>query len=134
MNDPEILPDFGDPITAPFWRAARQKRLVLQQCRDCARHQFYPRPFCLACESSGVEWVTAKGTGIIYSMTVSRLLVLSDMSPPYVVALIQLTEGPRLLSNIIGAPCRIGDAVTVTWRERNDAPPLPVFERSGGAP
>jgi hypothetical protein len=131
MND---TVEFGDAVTAPFWAAAREKRLLLQRCRACGEYQFYPRNFCLGCDSIDVEWVQAKGTGVIYSMTVNRIQVLPDMAPPYVVALIQLTEGPRLLSNVVSQPCRIGDAVRVSWREREGAPPLPVFERISGAP
>jgi uncharacterized protein len=129
MNDSDRASDFGDPVSAPFWAAAREKRLLLQRCRACGQHQFYPRNFCLSCESSAVEWVQAKGTGVIYSMTVIRVPVIPDLEPPYVVALIQLTEGPRLLSNVVTQPCRIGDAVHVRWRERADGPPLPIFER-----
>ena len=120
--------EYGDPITAPFWAAARDKRLLVQRCRGCGQHQFYPRNFCLACQSSDVEWVAAKGTGIVYSMTVSHIQVLPELPPPYIVALIQLAEGPRLLSNVTDDTCRIGDSVRVAWRERPDAPPLPIFE------
>jgi uncharacterized OB-fold protein len=133
MSDPESGVEYGDAISAPFWAAARQQRLVIQHCRACSHYQFYPRNFCLACESGEVEWVAATGTGVVYSMTVIRVPVLPDLPPPYVVALIQLTEGPRLLSNIAGGPCQIGDAVRVTWRERAGAPPLPIFERNTGA-
>ena len=50
--------------------------------------------------------------------------------PPYQVAVVELTEGPRLLAGITGDPVRIGDQVTVTWRERPDAPPIPYFMRT----
>jgi hypothetical protein len=123
---------FGDPTTAPFWAAARERRLTVQRCRACGHHQFYPRPFCLVCESAELEWVAVKGTGRVYSMTITHVQIYPDMVPPYVVALVDLSEGPRLLTNIVGGPCRIGDEVRVTWRERADAPPLPVFERVGG--
>jgi uncharacterized OB-fold protein len=123
---------FGDPTTASFWAAARERRLTVQRCRACGHHQFYPRPHCLSCESADLDWVGVKGTGRIYSMTTTQVQVYPEMVPPYVVALVDLSEGPRLLTNIVGAACRIGDEVRVTWRERKDAPPLPVFERAGG--
>ncbi|MFO1056622.1 MAG: OB-fold domain-containing protein [Dongiaceae bacterium] len=123
---------FGDPTTAPFWAAARQRRLVIQRCATCGHHQFYPRPHCLSCESADLAWVPAAGHGTIYSMTTTHVQVYPDLAPPYVVALVELAEGPRLLTNIVGAPCRIGDAVRLAWRERADAPPLPVFERAEG--
>jgi len=133
MSESDTGAEYGDPITARLWAAGRKRRLFLQHCRKCGHHQFYPRNFCLACESAAVEWVEAMGTGVIYSMTVTRVPIFPDMPPPYVVALVQLTEGPRLLSNIVGKPCQIGDAVRVTWRERAGAPPLPIFESRGGA-
>jgi uncharacterized OB-fold protein len=130
MTETAPAETFGDPTTAPFWAAARRRQLVIQRCRACGHHQFYPRPHCLACESADLEWAPAQGTGTIYSMTTTHVQIYPELAPPYVVALVQLAEGPRLLTNIVGAPCRIGDAVRVTWRERADAPPLPVFERA----
>ena len=117
-----------DPTSARFWAEANERRLVVQKCRKCAKHQFYPRPFCTACESTSLDWVTVCGTGVIYSMTVTRVQVLPELSPPYVVALVDLDEGPRLLTNIIGGSCKIGDRVRLAWRSREGAPPLPVFE------
>ncbi|MGD1215402.1 MAG: OB-fold domain-containing protein [Terriglobales bacterium] len=119
---------YGDPITAPFWEAAARRRLLIQRCRDCGVHQFYPRPFCLKCQSELVEWVEAAGTATIYSLTTVRVAVSPEFHPPYRVAVVQLDEGPRMLTNIIGGECRIGERVRVQWKERPDAPPLPVFE------
>ena len=124
---------FGDPTTAPFWAAARERRLLIQKCRTCGSHQFYPRPICLACGAAEVEWVQARGAGTIHSMTTMRLQVLPELPPPYVVALVELEEGPRLLTNIVGGGCAIGDPVRLAWRERAGAPPLPVFEPAGGS-
>lgn len=117
----------GDPTTEPFWAACRERRLVVQRCRACGRHQFYPRPFCLACESVELGWVPVSGAGRIYSMTTIRVPVDPDLPPPYLVAIIELEEGPRLLSNIEGGPAAIGDPVVLRWRERGPLPPLPVF-------
>jgi len=75
-----------------------------------------------------VEWVRALGTGTVYSMTTVHQRVSDEFVPPYIVAIVELDEGPRMLTNIIGKSCQIGDRVRVVWRERPDAPPLPVFE------
>ena len=56
--DLEGLP--ADPTTAPFWRAARERRLVVQRCASCGACQFYPRPFCLACSGLELEWVAGQ--------------------------------------------------------------------------
>ena len=127
MTDEQTAPD--DPTTAPFWAAARNHQLVIQRCANCGQYQFYPRPFCLACGDRGVEWVPAKGTGTIYSITTVHIPVIPELTPPYRVAIVQLDEGPRLTTNVVDVACAIGDRVRVTWRERSGVPPLPVFER-----
>lgn len=121
--------EFGDPITAPFWSAASRRELLIQHCRKCGEYQFYPRPFCVACRSDDVEWIECQGTGTIYSKTVVHLEISQYLKPPYTVAIVELEEGPRLMTNIVGSQeCQIGDRVRVTWADRPDAPPLPVFE------
>ena len=122
------MTEFGDPTTAPFWAAAERRELFVQRCTACGEHQFYPRPFCLACGGHEVEWVQAAGTGTVHAATTVHLKVLPDMDPPYVVALVELDEGPRLVTNLVDPMSAIGDRVAVTWRERADAPPLPVFD------
>jgi uncharacterized OB-fold protein len=124
-------PTYGDPLTAPFWEAAARREFVVQRCQTCGRHQFYPRPYCLACQSDGVVWVAAKGHGTVYSMTTVHLAVAPELTPPYIVAIVELDEGPRVMTNIVGGPCRIGDRVRVDWQERRGAPPLPVFRPVG---
>ncbi|MFI6284261.1 Zn-ribbon domain-containing OB-fold protein [Streptomyces sp. NPDC051018] len=125
-----------DPTTAPYWEAAREHRLVLQRCADCRVFQFYPRPFCLTCQSDAVGWVTASGLGVVHSRTTTHIAVTPGLTPPYAVAVVELDEGPWLVTNLVGGPARIGDRVEVTWRERPDGPPLPVFRPlpPGGAP
>ena len=117
----------GDPTTEPFWNACREGRLVVQRCAACGHHQFYPRPFCLACEQRQVEWVAVGGKGTIYSITTVRVPVDPALPPPYQVAIVELAEGPRLLTNVEGQGARIGQAVALTWRRRDPLPPLPVF-------
>lgn len=128
----QTLSDQGiaDPTTEAFWQACLERRLVVQRCTDCGHHQFYPRPFCLSCEATSLAWVEAKGTGTVYSLTTVRLPVVEELPPPYQLALVDLDEGPRLLTNIEGGPVEIGDRVAVTWRTRDGLPPLPIFRRT----
>jgi len=121
--------DHGDPLSAPFWQAAREHRLVLQHCPGCGAWQFYPRPFCIACSADGLAWRDASGLGTVHSQTVVHMQVLPHLPPPYVVAVVELDEGPRLTSLVTGAEGRIGDRVRVEWQERADGPPLPTFAR-----
>ena len=69
----------------------------------------------------------AAGTGTIYSMTTVHMQIAPEFEPPYAVAIVQLDEGPRLLTNVVGARSRIGDRVRITWKDREGLPPLPVF-------
>jgi len=126
MTDQEKQP-YGDPITYPFWEAAEQHKLLIQHCPACGSYQFYPRPFCLACNSNEVEWFQAKGEATIYSMTTVHVQIAPEFEPPYVAAVIELDEGPRMLTNIEGGEANIGDRVRLAWRDREDAPPLPVW-------
>ena len=117
----------ADPTTAAYWAAAREGRLLVQCCAECGHHQFYPRPFCLACESRQVRWRQSGGYGHVYSMTTVRIPVTPGLVPPYLLALVDLDEGPRLLTTIVG-DCAIGDRVQLGWTDR-DGLPLPVFSR-----
>jgi hypothetical protein len=125
---------FGDPTTAEFWAAARRHALVIQRCGGCGSHQFYPRPFCLSCGSGVLTWVRAVGTATVYSMTEIHMAPSPEFEIPYVVAIVELDEGPKMMTNLINGRCRIGDRVRLAWRAREGKPPLPVFEPvAGGA-
>ena len=115
-----------DPTTTLWWRAASGGRLLVQRCDACGAHQHYPRPFCLRCESRDVGWVASRGIGRVYSQTIVHVPVVSWLTPPYVVALVELDEGPRLLTNLVGPTCRIGDRVEVCWDVRDDLV-VPLF-------
>lgn len=127
MNDQSSIEAFADPTTQPFWDACRERRFVIQRCAECGHHQFYPRPLCLKCESPRVGWVEAKGTGTVYSITTVRVPVIDDLAPPYLLAIVELDEGPRYLANIEGGEAGIGDRVSLAWRDRGPLPPLPIF-------
>jgi uncharacterized OB-fold protein len=119
----------ADPTTEPFWQACVENRLTVQRCVACGSHQFYPRPFCLSCEERALEWVDTPGSGTIYSATTVRIPVSEDLTPPYILALVDLDEGPRLLTNIEADTVQIGERVSLAWRLRDGLPPLPVFKR-----
>lgn len=78
-------------------------QLLLQRCEDCGRHQFYPRIACSHCTGSKLTWVRAAGGGQIASFTVVRRGVSADFTAPYVVALVDLDEGVRMMTHIIDA-------------------------------
>jgi uncharacterized OB-fold protein len=121
---------YGDPLTAPFWEAAARKELVVQRCTRCGSHQLYPRPFCLACNATTLEWVKATGAGTVYTRTIVRVPVTPELVPPYAAAIVELDEGPRMTTTLTDIAIAIGDRVQVAWREREGLPPFPVFERA----
>lgn len=124
--------DFCDPTTRPFWEGANDRKLLLQRCGGCRCFQFYPRPVCLSCGGRDLAWVEAAGEGTIYSMTIVRTPVISDLTPPYTVGLVELAEGPRMLGEIRGEGAAIGASVRLAWRDREGLPPIPAFTLSDG--
>ncbi|MFD6057423.1 Zn-ribbon domain-containing OB-fold protein [Rhodococcus wratislaviensis] len=118
--------------TAGYWEAAREEHLVVQRCENCGRHQFYPRAFCTACLSENLEWVESAGEGSIYTFTVCRIPANPSMADkvPYAVAVIDLDEGVRLLTNIVDCPIdriRVGARVEVRFERISPETTLPQF-------
>lgn len=129
---PAPLPD---PESAPYWAAAAEGRLVVQHCGRCGAHQLYPRPFCLSCRGP-VEWIEASGRGTVYSFTVIRQNYSRPFRDwiPYVVALVDLEEGPRMMTNVVGIDpddVQVGMAVTARFERVSDEAGLVLFEPAG---
>lgn len=121
-----------DGESRPFWQAAREKRLKIMRCRACGRHFFYPRELCPHCHSAAVEWTRASGRGTIYTFTIARRPAGPAFKPdvPYVVALVELDEGPRLMTNIVAADVekvRIGQKVEAVFEDVTDEVTLVKF-------
>jgi uncharacterized OB-fold protein len=119
--------------TAPWWDAARKGELLIRRCGDCARAHLYPRPFCPSCWSQNVTWERAAGTGTLYTWSEVRV---NDLPPfkarvPYIAAIVDLDEGPRLETNIVDvteAELAIGMRVKVDFRADDEADlTVPVF-------
>lgn len=122
-----------DPESAPYWAALKERRLILKHCRDCGRHHFYPRALCPHCHSDALEWSDARGTGSIYSYTVARRPAgpAFKADAPYVVAVVELDEGARMMTNIVTddvESVRIGQRVAVAFEAVTDEITLPKFK------
>lgn len=122
--------------TRPFWEGARAGRLMLPHCSACGAWVFYPRPFCTACGAEALVWEQASGEGTVYSYTVCHRPAGPAFADdvPYVVALIDLREGPRMLSTIRTdepAAVRIGAPVRAQFEPMDEAIALPVFVLAG---
>jgi uncharacterized OB-fold protein len=124
--------------SAPYWEGARADKLLLQQCGDCGTVRFFPRYLCTECGSDHTDWTEASGRGTVHSFTIVHRAAFPEfqVQTPYVVALIDLEEGPRMMTNIVGDDAlnvAIGDAVTVEFEERgNEGAKVPQFKRTGG--
>jgi uncharacterized protein len=131
-------PPFVNPEVKPFWDAAAEGRLVLPRCEDCQAVIWYPRPFCPACASTRVTWFEASGRGTIYSFTVNRRGA-ADLpeyrgAGTYVLAYVELEEGPRVMTNIVDCDpdsVRIGQQVEVVFHDTGQGTALPRFRPRG---
>lgn len=132
----EPLPQpVSNPDSAPYWKGASEERLLIRHCTDCKQFHFMPRHLCPHCWSEKLEWVQASGKATVHSFTVIRRAPMECFAPkvPYVVALLDLEEGVRMMSNIVGDDAlqvEIGDAVSVCFEDRGDGHRIPQFRRA----
>ena len=118
------------PTEQPFYDACAEGKLVLQRCQNCDHVLFYPRTHCDACQSEKLVWEAASGAGTIASYTVVRRGVSADFEAPYVIALIDLAEGPRMMSQIVDADpdaLAVGLSVKLDFAAWSEDITLPVF-------
>jgi uncharacterized protein len=125
----------GDSL--PYWNAARQHRLVLRECKTCGRKHFMPRHLCPHCWSDNLEWVQSEGGGTVHTFSIVHRAPspMFAANLPYVIAMIDLDDGPRMFANVVGADAlevAIGDRVKLTFEERGSGTTLPQFERAAG--
>jgi uncharacterized OB-fold protein len=90
-------------VSAPYWEGLTAGELRLQRCGDCGRYVFYPRSVCPHCLGEGLEWVPTSGRGRVYSFTIVRRAMNPAFAAevPYVFAIVELDEGPRVTTNIV---------------------------------
>ncbi len=123
---PPVTPD-----TEAWWFATRSRRLTAQRCHECNNLQLYPRAICTACGATDLGLEDVSGFATVYAATVvERSPDAQRFKIPYVVALVDLDEGPRLLTNILASnpyQIRCGDTVRATWEPLDDGRNLPVF-------
>ena len=121
-----------DEDSRGYWEALARHELYFQRCRDCGTKRFYPRALCTECLSQATDWVRASGRGSVYTFTVTH----QNQAPgfreelPYVLALVELEEGVRMMTNIVGcAPgsVRIGMPVELVFDDVTPDVTLPRF-------
>jgi uncharacterized OB-fold protein len=134
LTDGRGLPvPLSDELNRPFWEAAREGRFVIPRCAECGRMMAPPVANCSACLATYFEWVAASGQGTVYSFIEYHRPWIREYDEhlPYVVAIVELDEGPRLITALVGETSdwvQIGARVRVAFQERAEGARVPVFE------
>jgi uncharacterized protein len=122
----------GTPDTQPFWDACRRHVLELQRCTACQQFWFPPSVRCPRCWGDAFEWQPVSGRGEVFTFTLMRRAYHPGFADelPYVVAVIALAEGPRLVSNLVGCDpelVKVGMPVEVVFEDVTPDVTLPKF-------
>ena len=129
---PRTLPK-PTPETLHFWEGCRAGELRLQRCRACEKAYFPPRPFCPRCASHDIELFTASGKATLYSYVINFRPRPDMGTEPHSIAVVQLAEGPRLMSNVVNCPqtpeaLQLDMPLQVLFQKENEDISLPLFE------
>ncbi|HET9017712.1 MAG TPA: Zn-ribbon domain-containing OB-fold protein [Thermomicrobiaceae bacterium] len=135
MSTPRKPLPTPDGVTAPYWESVKAHAMQIQHCNACGQNIFYPRGLCPNCFSSDLAWQPVSGKGKLFAFTI----VHRHPNPafgneaPYVVAMIELDEGVRMMSNLIGVEAdpehvKVGMPVEVVYEDVTEAVTLPKFQ------
>jgi uncharacterized protein len=136
VSEPATAPTLIEPpvteASAPFWDATRERRLVLPWSTATGRPVWYPRDVDPAAPDRPFEWRQASGEGVVHAASIHHKPGpgRDPKDGPYVVALIDLAEGVRMMANVVGCPpadVTVGQAVRLVWRPLSDGRHLPQF-------
>lgn len=119
------------PETREYWDGLAAGRLMIQRCIPEQHPYFYPRTSCPVCGAKDVEWVTASGRARLYSYVISHRPA-PGFHPPYVIAVVELDEGPRMMTNIVGVEAiaeqlELDMDLVVAFEARSDEITVPLF-------
>ena len=129
--------EYAKPLPAknaqntPFWDSAKRRKLQLPRCARCGAFHYPPEKYCPRCLHDELVWTEIAGTAMVYSFIIVHQKYHPAFETPYNVAVVELAEGPRLLTNIVGCAhedIRVGMAVRVTYEDIDDEFTLPKFE------
>jgi hypothetical protein len=125
------------PETQHFWDGTKRGELLLQKCDDCAKVYFPPRPFCPGCAGKSVSVLQASGKARLFSYVINQRQHPS-FDGPYAIAVVELEEGPRMMTNIVECPQTpealvLDMPVEVTFESVNDDISVPLFRPVEGA-
>ena len=135
------MADYTKPIPVPqpesdrYWEGTRREELWLRTCLDCDQAYFYPRDICPKCHSRNTDWIRSSGKGTIYTFSIAHRAPHPGFvgAVPYIAAIVELEDGPRIPTNIVGVDPEpenldIGMPVQVVFEKITDEITLPKFE------
>jgi len=136
MSIPARARPVPTPETQHYWDGTRACELRLQRCDECANVYFPPRPFCPACGCRKVSAFKASGKATLYSYVIHHRQV-PGFTPPYAIAVVELAEGPRMMSNIVDCPQTpealvLDMELEVTFEALDDKITMPQFRPAKG--
>jgi hypothetical protein len=132
LSQPSRPLPFPTPETQAYWEACKRHELMLPFCNSCEQSFFYPRPFCPRCFGWDIEWRKASGRGTLYTFAIQYRPQAPGFEPPYVTAIVELEEGPRMMTNLVGVEpdpekIRCDMPVEVTFEAFSDEITLPMW-------
>lgn len=135
MDPDRPLPSPITPEARPFWDGLREGKLLLPKCGTCSHVFFYPRAVCPRCHARDIGWIQASGRGTLHAFEIAYQAFNRawKVKPPWVLAMVELTEGPRLMTNLVNVEpdpraitCDM--PVRVVFSRVTDEITLPLFE------
>lgn len=138
LTDQDFVKPLPKPVkwSLPFWEGAKEHKLLLKRCTSCGHIDHPPYLYCTECMADQHEWIEAAGKAVLYAYAVNEYGVPFPFMPdlPYVVALIDLEEGPRMISNIVGCnpkDLRNGMDLEVVFDDVSPEVTLPKWKPAG---
>jgi uncharacterized OB-fold protein len=135
------LPQPMTPEAQPYWDGAREGKLMIPQCRACGKPFMYPRVRCPFCASADIAWIQASGRGRLYSFEIAHQILNKAfrVKTPVVLAMVELEEGPRLLTNLVNvepdpSKLRCDMPVEVVFEKLTDRVSLPMSQPATATP
>ena len=140
MDIDRPLPQPMTPEAKPYWDGLKDGKLMLPKCQTCGQTFFYPRVLCPHCQSRAITWVQASGKGKLHAFGIAHQSFnrAYKVPPPFVLAMIQLEEGPRMVSNLINVEpdpkvVRCDMPVEVVFTKLTDDVTVPLFQPARAA-
>ena len=139
MDPDRPVPQPITPESKPYWDGLKEGKLMLPRCGACKQAFFYPRVVCPKCHSRDISWVQATGRGTLHAFGIGHQSFNKafKMPPPYVLAMVQLDEGPKMMTNLVNvvadpAVITCDMPVQVVFHKVTDDVTVPLFEPAKG--